>query len=987
MKRKGFLLTLCIILFLAIGLYAAIEGKGDRLRTPDYYDVSVRALFKKDLWEAGKKLLDEGLERYPYVSNLNELNGRYYYHYGQYDNARFYLVRAVKDNDENVTAKQLLITVEDETGNYSSAICYVNELLEINPFWKGLWRKKVGLYRKQKNDVEADRLLKRLYQIYPNDTTVIKDYAYSLEESYIRQRKGNNKTAAIESLQELIKVSPQNENYYLDLTNLLLQQGNTVEALEIASRGASYIPSSTSLIIKKAGILAEEARYQEALAYVQQRMKYNKSPLLTRCYNGLLAEAAVAAQMNDPYVLYGKMYERQKSDEALDYMLNTSITRGYNEDALYYLSEAQKKRGSDPSLLYKAYIVYKRMGNQNKAYSLLNDLYNMDPSNTDIADELSISRLTQANSLMSDEFYAEALPYLKSAARQANNKEIKVAAWNKIYTCCRELKRYNEALSVLDSIETTNPEMLDYPIKKADIYNLQGNTSEALTLLAEVGTDTTQREMRAAYIGAYEEIAIPYIKKLIDEGATPKAYNEACNLVKVNPSSQLGLLYTINMATSLGQYAEFDHYTSIARSIYPEDLTFIIKKSASYSHNKEYERAVDLLRPELNTYPGNQNLIGAFSENSEYLALQLLKKHQPQTALEVTDTALVFDPNNPSLLLTKGMAYEAMHLYDSAYVYQKLYKPGLGEVQSHKRHLEGLQSRSYKNEIDIEYLQSRYAEADILTSVASISYTRKLKNDAITERINYAGRDGSTAGNDLEEQVPGGVGIQVQAEWEHRFSTRWSAMANLALANKYFPQVVANVQISHTFRNDITAELHASYRRIETYKKSFRWEEDNYEPEAGYSGWVFDHWDKDRHNLFNIGAGISKDWEYISLGGKVNGFLLNSKLYANASAQLKFFPLNDGRTSITVLGGLGTAPEASMIDNAMPNSFDHLNTTVGLGGTYMLNKHISIGIMGTWNTYYNQMNQRTGDFSNFTEYLETKYRNLYNIYGQVYIYF
>ena len=104
------------------------------IHLPDYYDTTVRAAFKRGNWEGGKRLLDEGLKRYPDVSTLNELAGRYYYHKKAYDDARFYLVRALRDNNANVEAKQLIINVEEETRNYSSAICYVNELLEIHPY-------------------------------------------------------------------------------------------------------------------------------------------------------------------------------------------------------------------------------------------------------------------------------------------------------------------------------------------------------------------------------------------------------------------------------------------------------------------------------------------------------------------------------------------------------------------------------------------------------------------------------------------------------------------------------------------------------------------------------------------------------------------------------------------------------------------------------------------------------------------------------------
>lgn len=54
---------------------------------------------------------------------------------------------------------------------------------------RGLWRRKIELYRKQNNDVEADRLLKRINQIYPNDTILRKDYIYSMEVGYQQMKK------------------------------------------------------------------------------------------------------------------------------------------------------------------------------------------------------------------------------------------------------------------------------------------------------------------------------------------------------------------------------------------------------------------------------------------------------------------------------------------------------------------------------------------------------------------------------------------------------------------------------------------------------------------------------------------------------------------------------------------------------------------------------------------------------------------------------
>ena len=366
------------------------------------------------------------------------------------------------------------------------------------------------------------------------------------------------------------------------------------------------------------------------------------------------------------------------------------------------------------------------------------------------------------------------------------------------------------------------------------------------------------------------------------------------------------------------------------------------------------------------------------------MAYQLVKAHLPAEAVAVIDTALVFDEDNQALFYAKGTAYEALHDYDSAYHYLRKYVPGEGEADSHRRHLMGLDSRSLKNELAVEYLQGRYGEEDVITAVATAAYTRRFARDLLTARVNYAGRDGAAAGDDPEDQVPGGVGLQLGAEWEHQFSDRWSATFAAAYGTRYFPKVMASAKLAYNFPSDVTVDLHAAYRRINTYSKLFAWVESGVD---GEGSWAFDGWDESGNNLFNVGAGVSKAWDRLILSGRLDGFLMSSHLYANATAQLKYFPLEDGRTSITVTGSVGSAPEANLLDNAMPGTFDKLNSMVGLGGIYMINKHLSVGLMGTWQTFYSQVNQRGGDAFNYTEWLNTKYRNLYNVHVQLYVHF
>lgn len=983
MSKRIFVLLLLLGFAFALCILAADMGGGggsdSDVRTPDYYESHIRAAFKADKWVEGKRLLDEALEKYPAVSNINELAGYYYYHANNFDDARYYLIRSVRNDNENVRSKQLLVNVEDTTGNFSSAICYVNELLEVNPYWKGLWRRKILLYRKQGNDVEADRLLKRICQIYPDDRQLNADYADRLGKRFKSERHAADKSEAIATLYELVKTEP-NEDYFLALSNYLLQQGRLEEAKEVAARGAEAV-GSVKLVEKKASILAGEFRYAEAMAYVKSYLNRSHSAYLASFYNGLLVEAARAESQRDPYVLYGKVYESQKSEESLNYLLTTAMSRGYDEDALFYIAEARKRKGDTPELLYKAYVVNHRAGNEREAENCLQRLYDRNPANEEIADEMARLRTEQAARLMVDGEYAEALTYLTFATSAAATPEVGEAAWNKVYACNYALRRYTVAETVLDSIHTLYPDRAGYVEKKADLLNRRGRVDEALALLRDNYYKTAESIERLPLIAAYEEIAVPHIKSLLAVGAYPQAATACDSLLRLSPASSEGLQYAVNAAAGLGRWDDFDRYVAQGRNLYPADRYFVIKQADAYNRTEQFARAIDLVQPWLTQYPGDSLLRHAYTANSAALAEGLIARHEPDSALMVLNSALLIDAGNRDLLYTKGLAYEARRDYDSAYVYQRYYRPDFAESIAFRRHIESLQRRGDKNELTVEYLQGRYGEDDVLTAVGTVAYTRKLRRgDAVTARVNYAGRDGDASSSNATDQVPGGVGLQFGADYAHRFSDRWTGTVSAAYASRYFPQFSAALQFSHTFNHDWEGDVHIGYRRINAYKKAFAFNTAIYNDEIGNFGlWSFDHWERSRLSLFTAGVGAVKNYSDFRLTGRTDFHILKSKFYVNATFQAKYFPLADGLTSIYALAGVGSAPEATLIDNAMTSSFERLNTMVGLGGDYFLSRHLSVGVLGTWHTFYHQTNTRSGSETDYTDGLTTRYKNLFNV--------
>lgn len=226
-------------------------------RTPVQYENEVRAAFKADDWDGGKALLDEADPEYGTLSVFCELNGYYYWHLGQYDLARRYLLLALRDDASNTHALELLVKVERETQHYATAIAHINSLLEYSPYNARLWREKIEFYRLLGNDVEADRLLERLYTIYPEDEQVHKDVHYQEQLRYQELRKSGNLQEQEQSLRHLLKLDPTDVDSYYALANLLLQQGRRDEALSVLAQGIASTKSAR-LKKKQKDILNEE---------------------------------------------------------------------------------------------------------------------------------------------------------------------------------------------------------------------------------------------------------------------------------------------------------------------------------------------------------------------------------------------------------------------------------------------------------------------------------------------------------------------------------------------------------------------------------------------------------------------------------------------------------------------------------------------------------------------------------------------------------
>jgi tetratricopeptide (TPR) repeat protein len=892
-----------------------------QVREESYFQ-KANKLFKQDRWEEAKQMVDIGLKDTPYDADLLMLNGKYYHYKKNNEKARFNLIKSLQYDPNNVDAKQILTNVEIEDKHYSAAICYINELLEVNPYWKGLWRKKIEVYRLQGNTVEANRLLKRINQIYPEDEKIQEDYRYNLKSEISSLKKSGKLEAALKLTTELMLVDKTNPDLYVDVINTHLAAGDYDKALLYANRALTFMPNNAYLITKKASILADRGDYNEALSFIKSKNKGGNAQLST-LYNELLLQNARVQNDSDPYTLYGKILERSPGNqEALTYLLNTALSKGFYSDAQNFINMA-KKSGDNKNILSKEYTLYSQMGNESKANAVLAKLYNRFPEDTDIRDNYINFQYKLARENMLNEQYREALVQLTFLNNLPKN-DYSEKSMQELTQAYLKLGRKEEAYATVQKLNNSYPDNIDNKLRLVGVLIAMDRDEDALTIYEDFMDNSTQVEIQNHLI-AYDEIGTQFLKKLVEAGQTQKVFEVADRIIKINPDSELAYMYAMNTAFSINDTNLQFKYAQQAIEANPDSILFKTKYATALSKREEFGTANNILQELLIANQYNKDVINANTEFALVYGKALYKAKDAVQLMIVTNEALKYNPNNKELMYQKGQAYLLMKDYGNAFEYMKFYTPATLEESGFKKEMEWLQNKSYKNQITLGYLRSRFAEEINVNSIANLEYTRfESEKNTYTGRLFYTGRDL-------------GSGILAQAEWTHVLDTKNYFIANVGYGSRYFAQMIANGSVFRDFAEDYELELGLGYRHL-----------------------------PDVYTLTNIVAGISRTDENMWLNAKALIYRTESSLTLyNILAQSRFFVFNDGKSHLMAMASVGTVPESGALDLSLYDTYNAFNTMVGAGGQYLVNKRLTIGILGNWYNF---------------KFNPNEYSNLYNLY-------
>ncbi len=883
--------------------------------------IKVQQLFKQGRWAEGKPILNKLLKENPLDGDVRYQAGKYHNNFKNYDSARYELQKALILNKKDVDARALLMNVEIATNRYSSAICYINELLETTPYEKTLWLRKIELYNRQGNTAVANDHLHRLIQIYPEDRMLKQMFSDRESDQAIQAKNKGDVGKAIEISESLLKENMGDAATYVTLTNYYLQYGNTESALYTAERGLARFPTNRALIEKKLGILTQQKRFAEATEFIKVN-RAKGATYLQGNYNELLIESARHQNQNDPYTLYGQVYEQQPGNqEALTYLINNSITKGYYDQALYYIGKAAGARGGSKDLRFKRYDVYRRMGNVSKANQELKELYFDFPQDADIKEAYITQQYQVARDLMAEERYPEVINATRFLTVNGD-VETRQNALNMQYNAYLKTRNYNAAILTADQLLRLRPGNVEYFLKKAEVYMQQNNYPDAMGQFETAFESGGTAMQDSSFLSGYNEVATRYMKTLLDNNRPQVALQVAQRLFTYVPESNLGIHYAINSASLMRDSALFQQYAEMGNRLYPNELFFKIKYAEALSMRKDYVGAQQLLQSIMPEYPGSKELANAYSGVNDAIARQRLKDKDYDGALALVDTAINYDPLNKGLKYTKGEIFEAAKIYDSTYDYQKFYDPSALEVPEFRRHLDWLQYKTFKNSITASHFSGRFDDRDVITAVSTIEYSRNEKNITYTGRVNYSGR-------------VQGAGVQPILELTKYFG-KFSVRGNIGWSNRYFPQFLANISGFQAVGKNkgYEGELGLGYRRLQIQTA----DRNDVDSDLVYA------------NLANIVGGLSKSGDLYWANTRLNLYSLDGTLLYNLMAQGRFYFLNH-RSNVMATASAGSAPEVDIINTQLYQGFSTFNTMVGAGGQYMVNKYLTLGLTGNWYNY------------------------------------
>ena len=882
---------------------------------------------KKNNFREAANVCKEGLKKFPKNIDLQEYLGKSYLELGKLDSARYILKKVVDTYKERENGLRYLINVEYSSKRYSSAICYINELLEIQPYDKALWLKKVNIYKEMGNTNEALRNIKRLQIIYPNDKKILNTYTYITNESTHKsltkgKRLNQQNTSDINS-----------KDAALSMIKVALETHNKEHALFLTEDALKKTPNDMDLIKKKIGILDDLKRYTEALQFIEQSKKRTE---LTELYRYILQKATNYYTYQDVYELQKKNYTVSESKEDLISIIKTAIGRSYYDEANYYTGIALKQYPNDKQLLSYQLLLHKRLANQKAHNQLLSKIQKQYPNDSDIQTKYNRLAYERGKSLLMNKEYLSALQEFEYLSHTIDYKIPALQNLLAIYDITNENEK---TLNVIDTLLHIDPnKRLKYLSKKSALYKKTKAYEKALSIAKLVYETSAQQNL---YKRIFIDQSETYCAYLIKEKQYDKAVEVVTEAFTLETTLKLCNL-AIDAAMGMKDYSSAITFAEKAMEIYPNQKNIRLKLSDAYLKKEKFENAIHVLENLHIDYPYDDTIAYAlaisyykkgkfFEKKQDYdqaitsykksiefksdanpavksLSNLYLDTKQPKKVIEFPNELDRANPDNNQLAFNKASAFDRLKKYDSAYYYLKQYNPKIKELKKWNTKLNRLNFKSLTNQFEFSYL-SNVSDSDSFESeIGSIRYTKTNSKNSFFGEINHVNRRDE-------------IGLQLHAGWYQTLSSKVYTRISYAISNKIFPTHRLSTSLFLNLKNDYELEFGAQFLFFENDT-----------------------------NISSTILGVSKIYNDFWFQGKI--FLVNDTsdtIRNNVTLRSKYFI--SGLDYITLMAAVGNTPFDENLDFQNNSLFSIVNTMYGAGYYKQIYSKAILGLQVNWNSF------------------------------------
>ena len=981
-----------ILIFIAIvssqlNIYAQTFDSSDL-----YFEEAKKDIAEQNFTKAAK-MSWRGLQISPEDLDLKTLSGKANMQLGRYDTARYVLTQVYQRNKKDIDVLGFLVSINQTTKRYSDAICFVNELLEITPYSRGWWMRKIIIYKEMGNFEEAERSLKRLYEIYPEDTAIKQDYNYLMLDDGTSAVKNKNYDDANQIYTTIIDNDPANKLAYQGIISNELLKGNPEYALQYTNRALLELKDDRELIEKKIGLLETLGRHEEAIVYIKTDIdKTQFKDIHDTTLPFLMQQSASFNEYNDPYEINKKLSALNGNSAAVDYVVNNAMGKGYYIDAEYELNKAIKRSPNSKKYLVKQMQLYKAMQNEEEYEKSVLALHEKFPTETDITYAYNKLMYDKGKDYILGGQYNLASPIFEDLVSFPDFQKL---AEEQIFGILLEQEKFDEATDQIDKLIGLEPENPEYLLKKSTLYQKMELFDDALNITRSLEQSyPLNQRYPLLYVGQAEAYATYLMREQRYKAVIPIVED---GLTRENNNKKL-LEIGINASSAIPDYEKGINYSKSALSFYPNNKTFKLKLSNLLAQNKQFDESIAVLDSLETIYKYDRKIKNSLAEvlwfrarnqeeeglidealinyntsdslnPSESYSLQrminlyIIQKPHDE-ALAVINEKIEKYPTDTFLKYKKGLVFELKKQYDSAYYYQKFREiDNPYERTQWNLNLETLKAEELENELAITYLQATSDSIAFSTSLASMSYSKVDGDNTYGAAVNYAARRL-------------GVGVQGGLNYSRIFSETLYANGGFLVGTQFFPKFLV-------------------------YGNAYKGLNNGYEAQAGLSLARL----QNDENYYTLSVGGSKSWEDISLNARVslmntdapfpvrdnNGNIVTETfINANGSRQVRtltttnnfFFTnfmvqsrinVNARKDYFSIIISGGNAPFDQQLEFQENTFLNFSNIMVGAGYKYHLTAKTAMLIDGTWINFQSNQDVRNSTIQ------ELVYTNQYNL--------